>query len=97
MVDKTITVLDPTVQPQVTKNSLAPRLHDLNDKVIGFLWNQKSNGDILLLSIKEQLSQKFHLAGTVWQQKSLAAIPADATIVGELIHSSDVVINGQGD
>ena len=93
---KTITVLDPTVKPGVKEISLAPRVHDLNGKVVGFLWNGKPNGDILLLRIKEQLSQRFRLAGTNWHQGRTAAAD-DAPIIDELTRTSDLVINGQGD
>ena len=97
MVTKTITVLDPTAKPGVKEISIAPRVHDLNDKVIGFLWNTKPNADLLLLRIKEQLSQRFHLAGTTWQQKIGAAVSAPADIIEELAQTSDLVINAIGD
>ena len=95
MVTKTIAVLIPTAKPRVKEVSMASRLHDLNDKVVGFLWNGKPNGDILLLRIKEQLSQRFHLAGTNWHQKD-AGVPAEAAIE-ELTRTSDLVINAIGD
>jgi len=97
MAEETITVLVPTSAPRVKEVSLAPRVNDLNGKVIGFLWNRKPNADILLRRIQEQLSAKFQLAGTSWQQKPGAVVPADAAIVDELVGTSDVVINAMGD
>ena len=97
MVTKTIAVLDPTAKPRAKEISTPPRLQDINDKVVGFLWNTKPNGDILLLRIKEQLSQRFRLAGTSWQQKAITAGPAEAAIIEELANTADVVINAIGD
>ena len=95
---RTITVLDPTAKSRGKEISLVPRVHDLNDKVLGFLWNSKSNGDILLLRIKEHLSQRFHLAGTSWHQKpTTAAVPADDATIEELTRTSDLVINAIAD
>ncbi len=93
---KTITVLDPTGKPRFKEIPIATRVHDLNDKVVGFLWNDKPNGDILLLRIKEQLSQKFRLAGTNWHRGRRA--PGDyTTSIEELTRTSDLVINAIGD
>ena len=94
---KTIAVLDPTAKPRAKEISTPPRLNDLNDKVIGFLWNTKPNGDILLLRIKEQLSRRFQLGGTSWYQKSGTSFPADTAIIEELANTSDLVINAIGD
>ncbi len=97
MTTKSITVLDPTGEPVAKEIPTTLRLHDLNDKAFGFLWNTKPNGDVLLLRIKEQLSQRFHVAGFTWRQKSIAAGPTDITIMEELLSTSDLVINAIGD
>ncbi|MFC2005399.1 hypothetical protein ACFLVG_00335 [Chloroflexota bacterium] len=97
MATKTIDVLVPTAKSRTEEISIPPRIHDLNDKVVGFLWNSKANADILLLRIKEQLSQRFRLAGTDWQQKPGVGGPAPAAIIEELIRTSDLVINASCD
>ncbi|MFC1932425.1 hypothetical protein ACFLXU_02180 [Chloroflexota bacterium] len=96
MVLKTIAVLDPTAKPRVKESPISPRVHDLNGKVIGFLWNDKPNGDILLLRIKEQICKRFRLAGTSWQH-GLVGPTADPAIIQELMHASDMVINAIAD
>ncbi len=93
----TIIVLDPTAKPKVNDISIVPRVRDLNGKVIGFFWNSKPNADILLLRIKEQLSQRFLPAGTNWYQKQTASLPAEDTTINELVNTSDLVINAIGD
>ncbi len=93
---KKITVLVPTAKPARQEIPIAPRVQDLNDKVVGLLWNDKPNGDILLLRIKEQLSQRFHLAGTVWQHGRRAGAD-DTAIIEELTSNTDLVINAMAD
>ncbi len=94
---KTIIVLDHKAKQKINDIPIAPRIRDLNGKVIGFFWNTKPNADILLLRIKEQLSQRFLPAGTNWYQKQAAAIPAEDTTINELVNTSDLVINAIGD
>lgn len=93
---KTITVLVPTAKAGGKDIPVAPRVHDLNDKVVGLLWNNKPNGDFLLLRIAEQLSQKFRLTTTdIYEGRRSAA--NDAAIMEELMSNSDVVINAIAD
>jgi hypothetical protein len=94
---KTIEVLDPTAKARTQAVPLAPRVHDLNGKMIGFLWNEKPNGDILLRRIKDRLSQEFPGNGTAWHEKETASMPAAAPIIEELAETSDFVINAIGD
>jgi hypothetical protein len=97
METKTIAVLDPTAKPKHPLISPAHRVFDLNGKVIGFLWNEKPNGNILLDRIKERLSQKFHLSGTIWHSKETASRPASPVILNDLTGRADLVINAIGD
>ena len=97
MARKTITVLDPTAKPGIKRIPMAPRLDDLNGKKVGFLWNSKANGDLLLARIEEQLAKTFNFAGVIRQQKPAAAEPADAATIDLLMDTCDVVVNAQGD
>lgn len=97
MITKTITVLDPTAKLKVKENPITPRINDINGKRVGFLWNKKANGNLLLLRIKEQLSQKYQLADTKWYEKSSSGVPADKSIIEDMVRTVDVVVNGQGD
>ena len=97
MAAKTIAVLDPTAKPRIKEVSMVPRPSDLNGKVLGFLWNNKPNGDLLLLRIKELLSRRFCFSGTNWRQKPAATVAAEAVTLEELANTSDLVINAVGD
>ena len=96
MMVKNITVLVPTGEARIKEIPIAPRVHDPNDKAIGFLWNRKPNGDILLLRIKEQLSQRFRFARTDWHEGNTDKAD-DASTMEELASTSDLVINAIGD
>ncbi len=94
----TIEILVPTAEPKIKKLSVTKGLNNLNDKVVGFLWNEKPNGDILLQRIKDHLSQKFNLADSVWGQVEAVHIPAeDAPEVKQLGTKADAVVIATGD
>jgi hypothetical protein len=63
-----IEIFVPSAEPKIKKLAVNPRLHNLNGKILGFLWNEKPNGDVLLHRLQMHLSQKYKLAGTVWEQ-----------------------------
>ena len=93
---ETITVLVPTAKAGGKEIPVAPRVHDLNDKVVGLLWNNKPNGDFLLLRIAEQLAQRFRLTTTdVHEGRKSAA--DDTAVLEEVMSNSDVVVNAIGD
>ena len=52
----TIEVFVPTAEAKIKKLAVNPRIHDLTGKVLGFLWNEKPNGDILLKRLREQIT-----------------------------------------
>jgi hypothetical protein len=91
-----ITVLDPTGRATPRAFRQAPRLDDLNGKVLGILWNGKPNGDILLRRIQESLARSFKLSGVIWRKKPAVDVPAKE-ILRELALEADFIINGQGD
>ena len=97
MVTKTSAVSTMTVKRKVAGISVTGRTYDLHGKAIGFLWNSKSNGDILLLRIQERLSQKYRFTQMNWHQKPSAGASASRAIIEELMTTSDLVITAIGD
>ena len=92
-----ITILNPTNVPMTKRIYRSSQPHGLNNKVLGLLWNSKPNGDVMLLRIRDQLSQRFHLAGISWHQKSIQATPADMATIEKLANVSNLVINAIGE
>jgi hypothetical protein len=92
----TITVLDPAGRASCREFSVAPRLCDLNGRVLGILWNGKPNGDILLGRIQEAMTRRFNLSATRWWKKPAVDVSA-GKLLAELATGADFIINGQGD
>lgn len=92
----TITVLVPVVKAKIKEVNIVARVSELNNKVIGFLWNRKPNGEILLKEFEQQLSKRFHLAGTKWYERNIG-VPIDAGILDEIARSCDIVVNAVAD
>ena len=102
MIAKTIEVLDPTAKPiSGAEFEIAPRVDDLNGKVIGLLDNGKPNFSIFLSHVEELLRHRFKPRETVYVDKRVAgdgfAAPLPAEPLGELAAKCDVVINGMCD
>ena len=95
--ERTIKVLDPTAKSRVKEIQANTPSQDLNGKVIGFMWNHKPNGDILLNRIKEELSRRFNLAGTVWKHWEGGGSGPEASILDEMAASADMVVIAIGD
>ena len=94
----TIEILVPTGEPRVKKISLNSRVHDLNGKVVGFLWNEKPNADVLLQRIREHILQKYKLAGSLWEQVAGLHVLAEvAPEIKKLASTADTVVIALGD
>ena len=101
MTTKTIEVLNPTAKATTAELEIAPRLDDLNGKVIGFLDNDKPNFGIFLSRVEELLCQNFKFAEIVHIRKRVvgsgAGLPLPANHMEKLIAKCDVVVNGMCD
>lgn len=92
---KTPKLLNPVGEVDFLDVGLAPRLNDLDGKVIGFLDNDKWNADELLAKIEDLLKAKFRLAGTVRTRKLRAASTSTSEDM-EKLAQCDAVVAGIG-
>ena len=92
-----IEVLDPTAKTMTVEREIAPRVNDLNGKVIGLLNNGKPNFDIFLSRVEELLCQKFKFAAIVRAQKGLVGISFPTDQMEKFAAECDVVVNGMCD
>ena len=92
-----ITLLDPTSSPRKLVTPLATRTNDIRGKRIGFLWNNKPNGDILFQYLEDLLRTKYEISEVVYKQKPTASIPAKPEILDELTEECDIAIVGLAD
>jgi len=96
-----IEVLNPTASTMAVEMEIAPRVNDLNGKVIGLLNNGKPNFAIFLSRVEELLSQRFKFAEVVHVDKALAgggvAAPLPSGAMEEFAAKCEVVVNGMCD
>ena len=92
-----IFVLDPTAPPRELRHSMAPRPPDLQEKSVGFLWNNKPNGDILFDRLETLLREKYEISNAIHQRKPSASIAAKQEVMDVLATSTHVAIVGLGD
>ena len=93
----TIVVLNPTAPPRDVRCAMAERLSDIRGKTVGFLWNNKPNGDVLFGRLEELLRQKYEISGASYGRKPTASIPASDEVLDQLVASVDAAIVGLGD
>ncbi|MEK7681331.1 MAG: hypothetical protein AAB502_06270 [Chloroflexota bacterium] len=96
-------VLDPTVDFKGLAKiaNLAPKVDDLNGKVLGLLNHHGSavsgaaNGrDPFFEAIKSTLEKRYKLKGVVWRTKPNLSRVAPKEMLEEIAAQADVVING---
>lgn len=93
----TITVLNPTAPPREVRYAMAERLSDIRGKSVGFLWNNKPNGDVLFGRLEELLRQKYEIKDVSYGKKPTASVPATDEVLDQLVASADAVVVGLGD
>jgi hypothetical protein len=93
----TITVLDPTARAAQKVLKMAPGGGDLKGRVVGFVWNNKPGGDILLDRFAKLLDEKFHFSRMVKHIKPYASSGADVGTLDSLSATCDLVIIAMGD
>ena len=88
-----IEVLVPVAERVINNVAINSRIHDLDGKVVGFLWNYKPNGNFLLQRIRDRLIQKYNLVGTEWGQiEDLHASLEEAPELKKLTTTTDLVV-----
>jgi hypothetical protein len=92
-----IEVLVPVSQVEYGEIEMVGRPRDLDGKFIGFMWNHKPNGDILLKNVEVALREKCNLSGTMMREKSVASSEAGTEVLEELSAKCDLVILAIGD
>ncbi len=101
MATRLIEVLDPTAKTVSARLEIAPRVDDLNGKVIGLLDNGKANFDIFLARVEELLCQRFKFADIVRVNKKIvgaslgAGLPTDQ--IEKFAAKCEVAVNGMCD
>ena len=90
-------VLDPTAAPREMALAMAPGLDSLGGQSVGFLWNNKPNGDLLFERLEKLLREKYEIADVIYRRKPTASLPATDSVLEELAGSVQAVIVGLAD
>ena len=90
-------LLNPTVEALPDNTNMAPRLPDLNGRVLGLLANGKRNSDTLLDAVTSLLQDTYDVKEVVRLNKRDVSRPAKQEIVDELVERCDAVITAIGD
>ena len=97
MVTKTIILFDPTSKTRRKELRMAARPSNLEGKVVGFLWNNKPGGEVLLDRFAQLLDERFHLAKIVKHTKPYASSGASIDMLDSLSAECDLIITAMGD
>jgi hypothetical protein len=89
-------ILDPTVGPDRAESALAPRVPELDDKVLGLLANGKVNAERLLELVREGLEARYRLREVITVTKPSATRVAAPEVLEQLGHC-DAVVTAIGD
>jgi len=93
-VSRTIEILSPLGPVRTEDHPLAPRPASLRGLHVGFLHNNKPNGDALLARVEELLRERAPFT-PVWWRKENPAVPERR--LEEFIPRVDVVASAVGD
>jgi hypothetical protein len=89
-------ILDPTVGPDPAESALAPRVPELDDKVLGLLANGKANAERLLDLVREGLEARYRLREVITVTKPSASRVAAPEVL-EQLGRCDAVVTAIGD
>jgi hypothetical protein len=82
-------------RPTLTRT--AAELTSLRDARIAFLWNGKSNGDILLSELERVLTETHHIHSLGQTAKISPNKAAPEGVLGEIAAGASLVFTGPGD
>ncbi len=92
-----VEVLIPTGEVEAREIEMAKKPAGLRGKTVGFFWNRKPNGDLLLKKLEDELVKRLQLRRTLTKQKGLSSSGAPPEILDELSSNCDMVLLAVGD
>ena len=95
--DAGIKVLNPTIEPDTDKSSMAIRPESLDGVTVGLLANGKRNSAELLRHVYDVLKETNVITLGVEENKGKASRPCPEDLLSNVADSCDVVITASGD
>ena len=85
-------LVDPTTSPMIPQFIPAPRLTDLENRVVGLIDDSKENAKEILEITVDVLKEKFGVKRVEYHRKPSASKPADPEIIREMASKCDYVL-----
>ena len=95
--DGGIKVLNPTIEPDTDRSSMAIRPESLDGATVGLLANGKRNSTELLRHIYDILKETNDITLGIEENKGNASRPCPGDLLSNVADSCDVVITASGD
>ncbi len=91
------TLLHPAAEDVAQKQSLAPRLSDLQGMTIGFVDNHKRNADVFLAELGRVFQEEFGVTKIVAYKKASQSMPTPDEALDQLAKECDAIVYAVAD
>ncbi len=91
------TLLHPAADDVAQKQSLAPRLSDLQGVTIGLIDNHKRNSDVFLAELGRVFQEEYGVAKVVNYKKASQSMPTPVEMMDQLAEECDAIVHAVAD
>ncbi len=91
------TLLHPAAEDVARKQSLAPRLSDLQGVTIGLIDNHKRNADVFLAELGRVFQEEYGVAKVVSYKKPSQSMPTPDEVMDQLAEECDAIVHAVAD
>ncbi len=94
---QTTTVLHPAAEDIAEKQSLAPRLAQLQGATVGLIDNHKRNSDVYLEELGSLLKHRYGVSRVITYRKISQSMPTPADVMDSLSAECDAIVHAVAD
>ena len=91
------TLLHPAAEDVAQKQSLAPRLSDLQGMTIGLIDNHKRNADVFLAELGRVFQEEYGVTKVVNFKKTSQSMPTPDGVMDQLAEECDAIVHAVAD
>ena len=91
------TLLHPAAEDVAEKQSLAPRLSDLQGATIGLIDNHKRNADVFLAELGRVFQAEYGVGKIVSYKKASQSMPTPGEVMDQLAEECDAIVHAVAD
>jgi predicted 3-demethylubiquinone-9 3-methyltransferase (glyoxalase superfamily) len=97
VVTQSTTVLHPAAEDIAEKQSLAPRLAQLQGTTVGLIDNHKRNSDVYLEELGSLLKDRYGVSRVITYRKISQSMPTPADVMDSLATECDAIVHAVAD